>query len=219
MQLTIILTSYSRKNFVTRAVKSVLAQTNPNWRLIIQDDGSGQSVLYPLRRYAESDHRITLREHPNVTNRTAVTRYAVLINEVLTTINGLVGYMCDNVEYKPELVDSVLAFFEHHPEAFSGYVYHERDAWKPDGSKRLGKAEYYGHWNYTPPITGAISKPMGMLDHSQVFHRLPIAARWEENRSALKNGDGVFFERLIAEKGAIKAIRPGKVLTVEHLIS
>ena len=216
MQLTIILTSWNRPKFVVRAVESVLAQTNPNWRLIIQDDGSGMGTVGKLRRYADSDSRITLHEH-TVTNRDKVTRYAVLINEAYQWVNGgLVGYMCDNVEYKPEMVDSVLAYFAENPDTGAGYVYHERDYWSVSGH-RIGRASDVGHWDYTPPVVRDIHEPMGMLDHSQVFHRWPIQARWDEDRAAVKCGDGLFFQKLILETGAIKPIRPGKVLSLEHL--
>ena len=218
MTLTIILTSYDRPPFVVRAVESMLAQTNPNWRLIIQDDGSGMGTVGKLRRYAHADHRITLHEHV-VTNRREVTRYAVLINEALAWVESeFVGYMCDNVEYKPEMVDSVLAYFAANPDAGAGYIYHERD-WYATSGKRLGRASDIDHWDYTPPVVRDIHEPMGMLDHSQVFHRLPIAARWDEDMAAVKCGDGLFFQKLVLERGAIRPIRPGKVLSVEHLFS
>jgi len=216
VRLTIIPTSYDRPRFVTRAIESVLNQTNPNWRLIIQDDGSGQGTLGKIRPYADSDHRITLHEH-TVTNRREVTRYAVLINEAMPWVDSeLVGYMCDNVEYKPEMVDSVLEYFAANPNAGAGYVYHQRD-WYDTSGKRRGRASDLGHWDFTPPVVRDIHEPMGMLDHSQVFHRLPIAARWDEDMAAVKCGDGLFFQKLVLERGAIRPIRPGKVLSVEHL--
>jgi len=221
MKLTVILTSYNRSRLVQKAVRSVLAQTDPNWRLIIQDDGSGMSTLGPLGSLADADHRITLREHPNVKNRLQVTRYAVLINEALPLVRSeLVAYMCDNVEFNPAYVATVRDYFNQHPDTFAGYVYHERDMVNFMSGKRLGKASDFGHWDFTPPGTtfGAITAPRGLLDHSQVIHRLPTAVRWEEDISALKCGDGVFFERLIAAHGPIHPIAPGVVLSKEHLI-
>lgn len=216
MQLTVILTSWDRPHFVTRAIESMLAQTDHRWRLIIQDDDSAVSLQYKIDQYAYKDNRITLRRHV-VTNRTAVTRYAVLINEVLPTLtDGIVGYMCDNVEYKPEMVASVLSYFKVNPGAGAGYIYHERDWWSK-GGRKLGLASHLGHWDYTPPLLRDIVEPMGMLDHSQVFHRLPVAARWDEDIAAVKCGDGLFFQKLILEHGPIRPIRPGKVLSVEHL--
>jgi hypothetical protein len=89
--------------------------------------------------------------------------------------------------------------------------------WTKDGRDRLGKASDFDHWDITPPVTMPIVKPFGMLDHSQVFHRLPIAARWEEDRAAVKCGDGLFFQQLVNEHGAIMPIKTGEVLSMEHL--
>lgn len=220
MELTIILTSYSRPYFVQRAVESVINQTSKKWRLIIQEDGSGMSVIGPLSKLAQKHHRITMREHPNVTNRREVTRYAVLINEALPSVQSpLVAYMCDNVEYKPDYVESVIDFFTENPKVFSGYVLHERDWWDEHNRRRKGKASDFGAMDYTPPDEGPIFEPLGRLDHSQVIHRLPTPCRWEEDISVLKYGDGVFFKRLVAEHGQIHPIRPGTVLSMEHLFA
>lgn len=218
MQLTIILTSYNRPRFVVKAIQSIIAQTSPDWRLIIQDDGSDQDVLDKIRPFARSDDRITLFER-DVVNRSEFTRYAVLINETLPMVKTeLVCYMCDNVEYMPEMVECVLSYFKENQDAGAGYIYHKRDMWTPDGSAYLGRASDFAHWDYTPPVVRDIYIPMGAIDHSQVVHRMPVKARWDEDISAVKCGDGLFFQKLIIEKGVISPIKPGKVLSLEHLI-
>jgi len=42
---SIILPTYNRAHLLTRAVDSVLAQTFPNWELIIWDDGSANNLI------------------------------------------------------------------------------------------------------------------------------------------------------------------------------
>lgn len=221
-QLTIILTSYNRPLFIRRAITSVIAQTDPRWRLVIRDDGSDQETREAINAYWHQNMHVALFDRRGMTlqERQSKSRYAVLINEVLPTVKTpLVCYMCDNVEYDREFVAQVIDWFETHPERFSGYVWHKRDMWTADGRQRLGDASIAGHWDYTPPVEGVvIQNAMGVVDHSQVIHRLPIAARWEEDISAVGNGDGVFFNRLIAETGRIYPIAPGKVLSMEHLI-
>lgn len=215
-KLTIILTSYNRPFFVRRAIESMLAQTCPDWRLIIQDDGSNPETLQAI--YAYSDRRITVIPRTvSQHERTAVSRYAYLINLTYPVIQTpYVGYMCDNVEYKPNMVREVIDFFENNPSVWSGYILHNRDAWTVDGVW-LGNARLFGHWDFTPPEGGEIANPFGLLDHSQVFHRLPIASRWEEGIDAVACGDGIFFTRLVYEHGPIAPISRGQVLSVEHL--
>ena len=217
--LTIILTSYNRPWLVKRAIQSLLNQTDPNWRLIIQDDGSDIETLQAINMF--NDNRIGVIEHTTSDEeRRQKSRYAVLINQAYMLVNGftLVGYMCDNVEYDEEMVESVNRYFEYNPDVWNGYILQTRDVWEAETMQPAGTAQSFGHWPELPPLETPITNPRGLLDHSQVFHRLPVSARWEEDISAVKCGDAVFFERLIAEHGAIRPIRPGKVLSYEHVL-
>jgi len=218
-EISIILTSYNRPLFVERAIQSVMAQTCPDWRLLILDDGSNGETLEVLHQFY--DERITLKTRRVASHeRYASSRYALLINEALPKVTTpLVGYMCDNVEYASGMVEAVTRFFADNPAVFAGYVQHERDMWTEDGARRLGKASDFGHWDMTPPVYDAVyHNAMGMLDHSQVFHRLPVSVTWEQDISAVKNGDGVFFNRMIKAHGPIYPIRAGNILSKEHLI-
>lgn len=217
-ELTIILTSYNRPRFVERAIRSVINQSSPLWRLIIQDDGSNLETLQTIHQFM--DKRISVFSRTiSPETRQATSRYATLINQTYGAIKTpYVGYMCDNVEYHPDMVTTVTSFFHGHPDVWSGYVLHNRDMWTADGDKRLGNASDFAHWDATPPEVRPITNPFGLLDHSQVFHRMPISARWEESRDTVKCGDGVFFTRLVAEHGPIMPIEPDKVLSYEHLL-
>jgi spore maturation protein CgeD len=220
--LSIILTSYNRPLFVKRAIESILAQTSPLWRLVIQDDGSDAETVGIVMSYAQKNGRITASTRlVEPSERAAVTRYSMLINEVLPDVDTpLVGYMCDNVEYHPDMAANVISAFEQQPQMFAGYVLHRRDMWAVDGSKRLGDASDFGHWDQTPPYPGYYyGDAAGVLDHSQVFHRLPTACRWSEDIANVKKGDAVFFNQLIAHHGHIWPIRTDKVLSMEHLVA
>jgi spore maturation protein CgeD len=218
-KLTILLTSYNRPNFIRRTLDSLLAQTNPNWRCIVLDDNSNRETLKVIQEY--KDPRFELRKHKTTEEqREATVRYSVLINETLPELtDGVVGYLCDNVEYYPELVDTVLKWFDANPDCFMGYVLHRRDVWAMNGTAILGTALQYGHWDYTPPREIPITDPLGNLDHSQVFHRLPVDLRWTEDIQYVKFGDGNFFTGLVWHRHEpITPILLGKVLTLEHLV-
>lgn len=60
--LTIGITSYNYGHYIEDAVKSVVNQTSPNWRLIIADNGSTDDTLKILQPYLQ-DSRITLVVH------------------------------------------------------------------------------------------------------------------------------------------------------------
>lgn len=218
--LNIILTSYNRPFFVRHTLASLISQTDPRWRCYLMDDASNAETLAAIAEF--NDSRINLQISTGEIDR-AATRYGILINTVLPKLtSGVVGYLCDNVEYKPTLVAEVLGFFEEHPKAFCGYVLHERDAWTTHGH-RIGPADRLGHWNITPPtalhglaLDGDVS---GVLDHSQVFHRLPVALRWPEAAELKQMGDGDYFTRLNYHYGPIYPINTDQPLTLEHLFS
>jgi hypothetical protein len=152
--------------------------------------------------------------------RQETTRYSVLINDARRWINTpLIGFMCDNVEYDPDMITVVNDWFDNRPLSFAGYILHERDMWTTDGKQRLGKAEIADHWNYTPPhANGSITQPAGVLDHSQVFHRWPMACRWSEDIQDVRRGDAVYFNDLVARHGPIDPIATHQVLSREHLV-
>ena len=48
--VSIIIPVYNRPVLVAEAIESVLAQTNPNWELIVVDDGSTDKTWEVLER-------------------------------------------------------------------------------------------------------------------------------------------------------------------------
>jgi len=200
-----------------RTIKSLIAQEDDRWHCYLMDDDSGDETWGVILKLAQGSH-FTVCDHLLAPGeRSQSTRYSVLINEILPDLDsGIVGFLCDNVEYSPRLVAEVLSFFEAN-DAHSGYVLHQRDLWRKNG-ERVGDASLAGHWNQTPPRKwDYIGSPAGVLDHSQVFHRVPVDVRWDENISAVGMGDGLYFTKLVEECGPIYAINHNEVLTTEHL--
>ena len=213
--LHVILTSYNRPKLLQRAVNSILAQTDDRWHLYLMDDNSNKPVLDYLKTL--DDKRITINRHKTIyKQRQESSRYAALINEVLPTLkSGVVGYLCDNVEYKPGLVEAVLSWFEDNPGP--GYVTQERDCYR-DG-KYLGAAVGWGHWATMPNRPGisyTVDTIQGHLDHSQVFHKLPVDLKWSEDIETVTHGDADFYMRLAATYGPIRCIS-AIPLTLEHI--
>ena len=56
--VSIVMTVYNRERYLKAAIESVLAQTYPNFELIIWDDGSTDNSLNIARSYAKHDSRI-----------------------------------------------------------------------------------------------------------------------------------------------------------------
>ncbi|MEG3841294.1 sulfotransferase [Microcoleus sp. herbarium14] len=56
--ISVVMTVYNRERYLKAAIESVLAQTYPNFELIIWDDGSTDNSLNIARSYAKHDARI-----------------------------------------------------------------------------------------------------------------------------------------------------------------
>lgn len=220
MKLNVILTSYNRPKLLEMAIDSLLAQTDDRWHCYIQDDNSKQMTVNVVKGF-EGDDRFTIGTHnTSEKERQETTRYSVLINEILPDLkDGVVCTMCDNVEYYPDLVKTVLDWFKDNPKAKSAYVPQTRDFFTDeDAQEWLGWANAYGHWMFMPNQPyDEISNPRGQLDHSQVFHRLPVTMKWNEKRDVVAHGDADFFERMVEKYGPIRRITT-EPLSVEHLI-
>lgn len=222
--LTVILTSYNRPTLVALALRSLKAQTSPAWRCLIMEDGSNKTTVDAILAEIEGDDRFELHKHrTTAAARKETARYSALINEALASLEepSIVAYMCDNVEYAPGLVETVTTWFDAHPGSFSGYVVQSRDVWHVDGRdgrEYWAPASQWGHWDILPPVRRIFDDSAdGLLDHSQVFHRLPVTPRWDESPAVVSHGDGVFFNRLIAAHGPLRPITD-EVLVTEHLL-
>lgn len=63
--VSIITPLYNGERFVGQTIESVMAQTYPDWEMIVVNDGSKDKGADIVRHYAEQDRRIRLLEQPN----------------------------------------------------------------------------------------------------------------------------------------------------------
>lgn len=62
---SILMPTYNRAGLLDRAVGSVLAQSEPDWELLITDDGSIDGTWASLCDWRRSDHRLICWRHAN----------------------------------------------------------------------------------------------------------------------------------------------------------
>lgn len=58
--VSVIMPAYNAAAYIEEAIRSVLNQTYPAWRLLVLDDGSSDDTVEIVGRLAEQDSRITL---------------------------------------------------------------------------------------------------------------------------------------------------------------
>lgn len=63
--VSIVTPLYNGERFVRQTVESVLAQTYPDWEMVIVNDGSKDRSEQIVREYAEKDSRIRVFSQPN----------------------------------------------------------------------------------------------------------------------------------------------------------
>jgi len=109
--ISIILRSYNRKQYVGRAIESVLSQDFQDFELLIVDDGSTQETLDVLKVYAKKDSRVRLlkQEHAGLT---------VALNRGVGEARGKYIAILDDDDFwcNPRKTKMQIAFLEEHPE-------------------------------------------------------------------------------------------------------
>jgi glycosyltransferase involved in cell wall biosynthesis len=83
--ISIITPTYNHEVFIGKCVESVLAQTYPNWEMIIIDDNSQDKTVNIVKSYAEKDKRIKLLSH---SHNYGIKRLSDTYNEALETSQG-----------------------------------------------------------------------------------------------------------------------------------
>jgi glycosyltransferase involved in cell wall biosynthesis len=72
MKTTIIMPAYNAQKYIGETFESVIAQTAPDWELVVIDDGSTDDTAQVVRAYSAREPRIRLIQQANA--RTAVAR-------------------------------------------------------------------------------------------------------------------------------------------------
>ncbi|EIT84633.1 maturation of the outermost layer of the spore [Fictibacillus macauensis ZFHKF-1] len=196
VDVTVILTSYNKPTMVGAAIESVLAQTTPNWELIIMDDESGEDVQKILASY-ENDTRITLiRSGVKNEDRYKVTRYAYLINLALEKAQGrYISYLTDDTVYMPERLATMLRYFQEHKEAQVVYSSQQIEQYNDVGKKI---------WSMLLEAKEVLHQAANRVDHCSVMHTKDIANHvkkrygsfWDDHADYWFNADAVFWHRL-----------------------
>ncbi len=64
LEITVVIPVYNRKKLVTEAIRSVILQTYPRWKLIIVDDGSTDGTAERIKHLFSKEERILLVSLP-----------------------------------------------------------------------------------------------------------------------------------------------------------
>jgi spore maturation protein CgeD len=202
-RVTVLLTTYNRPGMAAEAVASVLAQTMPDFELILLDDNSPGPAAWDMLCAACQDPRVVLyRSNVQPGERAARVRYAVLANTGLALACGeYVTYLCDDDLYYPRRLEVMAARLD------------AGDCQVVYGSQRVTRN---GREEFQRPATRVLSQPACVVDHSSVMHTARAgrdAGGWDEDPANWSQADAVFWTRLVQ---AGHLFHPVQELTDEH---
>ncbi|PRR90953.1 glycosyl transferase [Bacillus sp. NMCN6] len=196
-KVTVIMTSYNKAAYVGRSIEAVLNQTLSDFEFFIMDDGSNEETLAAIEPYRK-DPRVHFIQSgvKTLKERTAKTRYAVLINQALEQAKGeYISYATDDNVYAPDRLEKLTGYLDARPRAnivYSGSKVIYLNS-KKEPVKEIVRRAQTVQWNAPCAI-----------DHCSVVHRASILKRihaefksyWDESPRFYRLGDARFFFRL-----------------------
>ncbi|MCQ2368169.1 MAG: glycosyltransferase [Kiritimatiellae bacterium] len=156
MKISFLVPSYNHEKYVSGFIQSVLAQTNPNWEMIIVDDCSVDRNVEIIKTY--SDARIKFVQTPfnSGINAALNLAYKYSSGEIISTIAA-------DDELEPEYTEKVIAAFTAYADV--GVVYTPLAVIDGNGRK-TGKI-------FKPDYSVAVSDYFRSLFLKQVFLQSP----------------------------------------------
>lgn len=110
--VSVIVGVYNKERFVGECLQSVLAQTYPNWELIVVDDASTDGSLEEVERAVDGDSRVRILRRKENSGHPGVAR-----NQALRVAKGqYVAFLDADDRWHDDKLERQVAFMENHPE-------------------------------------------------------------------------------------------------------
>ncbi len=108
-QIVIVLAAFNGADFLREQLDSLIAQTEPQWSLLIRDDGSMDNTQEIVRDYSKKDGRIHLLSDDDGPTGAVVGNFAILLAAALAEGAEYV-FCCDQDDvWEPNKLELVLA--------------------------------------------------------------------------------------------------------------
>jgi glycosyltransferase involved in cell wall biosynthesis len=182
MIITVVIPLYNKEFSVQRAIRSVLAQTYPDFELIIIDDGSTDRSFEIASEIADSRIRIIYQENRGVSSARN--------RGVAEASADLVAFLDADDEWHPEFLESIIMLITQFPDAdvfgSSYYIQNNKGELTLPPSSTLFKEDWKGLIpNYLEIInTGYLFNSSSVAVKKQALERIdgfPVGVKYGED--------------------------------------
>jgi len=174
--VSVIIPTYNRAAFITRAIDSVFAQTCRNFELIIVDDGSTDATVELLQRY----------KGQSVLLRTGHLGPGAARNRGITAACGeWIAFLDSDDLWLPEKLEAQLRFFSSRPDC---RVCQTEEIWIRNGTRvnPMKKHKKHSGWIFEQCLPLCIVSPSAVMIHRSVFDRVGL---FDESMPACEDYD------------------------------
>lgn len=113
--ISLVITVYNRQQYLAATIDSILAQTHPDFELLIWDDGSTDNSVEIANHYAQQDPRIQVIAAPHQGQTQA------LKSAIQKTTGAYIGWVDSDDLLAPTALAETIAILNSHPQV--GLVY------------------------------------------------------------------------------------------------
>ena len=118
-QVSVIIPTFNRSNFIGQAIESVLTQSFQDWELIVMDNGSTDGTREILQAYMKKDRRISSDYDPG-RSLVSARRSAVILAR-----GEFIAFLDDDDIFFANKLETQVKFLNAHPETMLVYSYVE----------------------------------------------------------------------------------------------
>jgi len=135
-KVSVVLPTYNGSRYLRESIDSILAQSYPNWELILVDDCSGDETNAICRHYCMVDPRVSL-----IRNKRNLRLPASLNRGFAASAGELLVWTSDDNRMLPDFMKTFVAVFDDDPDLCLAYSDYEKidDSGNVIGSSSLGE--------------------------------------------------------------------------------
>ncbi len=197
-EVSVIIPTYNRAEFLKSAVKSVMTQTYRNFELILVDDGSTDNTVEVVKRFTEAKYIYQKNKGVSAARNTGIKAAS----------GEYTAFLDSDDTWKPDKLEKQIEFHEGNPE----YLISQTDeAWIRNGkwANPMKKHRKYHGWIFEKCLPLCIVSPSAVMMKKELFDKTGL---FDESLPACEDYDlwlrisafhpiALIDEKLIVKRG------------------